>query len=805
MKKILSLLSLVFLLQGLAPAQEIENWIATRATIPYEKLYLHVDRELYAPGDCCWFKAYLVDGLTHFPLPGYKNVYVTLLSGGGRVVASRLLLMRDGLAHGEMVLDPSLPDGSYTLRASTKYLENFGEEAVFHRRIYLSGPKSSLELAPIPANGAGVAEVTFYPEGGHLVLNALNHVAVKAIDNKGRGMEVRGTICDENDSVVAHFRTGFLGMGRLLLMPLEGKHYKAKLNGLPEFEYPFDRIRKDGLAFHVEDRDSCVLFSVSRNFLDTRPRTCYLVASHKGIVLFYKQIVLEDLSHFFVVEKNNFPLGISKLTLLDEKLEPEAERLFFICDPEEAPLRIVLNKKEYHTRERVEAGLTVAPDRGDTVMTFLSAAVMNRNYMTSGGIHFNILRYLLLDSELKGPVESSLSYFSTSGEIPPVQKLDLLMMVQGWRSYWWDEVTERRSGDLPGYADAGLTVEGRVQSLLGARPVVGGEVIIGPFSRNLLFEETRTDSLGRFRIDRLYLTDSARIRIQARNEKNRFNTVIIPDTRNLFPDSLPVAAIRNILPDMDIPLQFYRDNYYRQLTQAEFDPGKNNILLEEMVVYGRYREKEEGSYRMYGEPDRVLKITGDDYTYSGILEYLTGKVAGLNITDEGISIRGGGMPLFLLDGIRVDPDMVETMIFNISMPDIDKIEIMKSGFAMAAFGSQGGNGVIAVYTKRGGTEEETPVFTKGQLILQLSGFRTPARFYAPRYILGNIDDPRPDYRPTLFWKPDLRTGSGKAAIEFWTSDEVADYYLIAEGINSKGKICFAVEPFRVTERFSPTE
>jgi len=39
----------------------------------FEKVYLHIDRELYTAGDDIWFKSYLINGFNNRIIPGYKN------------------------------------------------------------------------------------------------------------------------------------------------------------------------------------------------------------------------------------------------------------------------------------------------------------------------------------------------------------------------------------------------------------------------------------------------------------------------------------------------------------------------------------------------------------------------------------------------------------------------------------------------------------------------------------------------------------------------------------------------------------
>ena len=45
----------------------------------------------------------------------------------------------------------------------------------------------------------------------------------------------------------------------------------------------------------------------------------------------------------------------------------------------------------------------------------------------------------------------------------------------------------------------------------------------------------------------------------------------------------------------------------------------------------------------------------------------------------------------------------------------------------------------------------------------------------------------PDYRNTLFWSPDVKTDAdGRAAVEFYTSDEAGDYMVLVEGFTPDG-------------------
>ena len=61
-----------------------------------------------------------------------------------------------------------------------------------------------------------------------------------------------------------------------------------------------------------------------------------------------------------------------------------------------------------------------------------------------------------------------------------------------------------------------------------------------------------------------------------------------------------------------------------------------------------------------------------------------------------------------------------------------------------------------------------------------------------------INNPKPDYRPTLLWNPEVTVENGKAKIEFYTSDNLARYHVIVEGISKNGKICLATSLLTVS-------
>ena len=110
---------------------------------------------------------------------------------------------------------------------------------------------------------------------------------------------------------------------------------------------------------------------------------------------------------------------------------------------------------------------------------------------------------------------------------------------------------------------------------------------------------------------------------------------------------------------------------------------------------------------------------------SSVDELLMGRSAGVNVNLAGgggsfggqIRIRGissvslGSDPLIYIDGVRVDGDFDGSgvgiggqrlsRILDLQPSDIERVEIVKGAAAASLYGTQGSNGVIQVFTKRG--------------------------------------------------------------------------------------------------------
>jgi TonB-dependent SusC/RagA subfamily outer membrane receptor len=273
-------------------------------------------------------------------------------------------------------------------------------------------------------------------------------------------------------------------------------------------------------------------------------------------------------------------------------------------------------------------------------------------------------------------------------------------------------------------------------------------------------------------------------------------------TFSLFPFIAPKAVPVQVpfapvtVTDDQLRASLKRAEEYQEI-ERKIRESREKLL--NTVTIKAKKEVVRDSRKLYSSADATIKVT-PQLTAGAmtVLDIISARVAGVRVTGSGmnasVSIRNGGEPLYVLDGMTVD----KSLITSLSVYDVESIDILKGGTA-AIYGSRGGNGVISVLTKRGNSSYDySQDIVPGILVSRIAGFDIPREFYAPKYDVQRIDDARPDYRSTIYWLPQIRTGSdGKAKFEFYNTDPVTTVDIRAEVLSPAGEPGFAKASYSV--------
>ena len=480
MKHCLLLLTAMLLCGMTCPAQIGIDSLAARVTLfgtalPQEKLYLHIDNTCYFVGDTVWYKGYVTRTDRGRLTDLSRILYVELLTPDGYLVERQQLHMPDGTAHGVFVLTDSLYAGYYELRAYTRWMLNFGkhehphspytEDMFYDKRMardffrdydklysrvfpVFNKPEEpgrypkDMTLRPMRRyyknrRGKPVADLKFYPEGGHLIAGVPNRVAFELNDGDGRHLEADIDILDKDGKPAARARTENRGRGTFTLTPTEGEGYKAVFrHGGQDYETELPKAEAQGYTLAVTQDDSLMRVAV-RGRGDTEGRLGLQVLC-AGVSRYFSQVFPADSGEAAVeIPLERLATGVNQITLFDAQGRIHADRLAFVNRHDHDGTGITAGgiKAQYAPFEPVELTLRLA-DPADSAAC-VSLAV--RDHATDEPTYDNgtILTEMLLASELKGFVEDPGYYFEEDDDSTRRAHLDLLMMVQGWRRYDW--------------------------------------------------------------------------------------------------------------------------------------------------------------------------------------------------------------------------------------------------------------------------------------------------------------------------------------------------------------------------------
>ncbi|WP_046244819.1 TonB-dependent receptor [Hymenobacter terrenus] len=775
-----------------------------------EKAYLHLDRPVYATGETIWFSAYVVDATRHQLDSLNQVLYVDLLSPQQKVVARRTLRLQGGRASGDLDIADSLAAGTYVLRAYTNWMRNAGDNFVYSRRLNIwpaspLGPQEPTDNATAagrkatgPAGAANKPDVQFFPEGGYLVEGLPGVVAVKATDVSGRSIDVRGQVLNaQNKVVVSAFSSRHAGMGRFAIVPGAGQRYHAHLT-LPDgssADYPLPAVQPTGYTLHVVESSTDFLVEARYRGAPGTPASgpVQLFTEVRGVVAYPgPRPVTADAPAVWRMPKKNYPNGIVHFTLFNALGEPQCERLAFVQNgPAGLRMTVTADQPSYGPHAPVQLTVRVADATGQPVATNFSVAVSDAGLSALDINAETIASNLLLTSDLVGYIENP-GYYFREQSAATAQALDDLLLTQGWRRFVWKEVLAGRAPAIRFSPEKEIVLTGQVVSEHGNRPIPNSQLTFLQTRPAKNITTATTDAQGRFTFLGFPLRDTAVITLQARRSQGGSNVIIRPDN-GPTPDGRLLPPLPSLATAPAGVAAFVRRSRQAQAADLDLHPEKGirNINLGNVAVTAkREAVPRDDPRRLYGATGgTVIDFANMPQGQSGmsVLQLLQGRVAGLTISgtppNMTAQIRGSGTPLFILDGQRVDIDLIT----NLPSADIESVEVFK-GPEAAIFGGTGG--AIAIYTKRADPKYKGADLppAPGIATIKLPGFYQAREFYQPRYNALLTNPPLDPRTSTLYWNPSVRTNAkGEAELHFFTADGSGTFQAVVEGLSLDGK------------------
>ena len=752
-----------------------------------EKVYLQTDKNSYSNGETVWFKAYLT--ADNLPGPLSKTLFAELLNEKGNILQRKTMPIILAGAASDFIIPDSLLDSRLFIRAYTGWMLNFDSSLLCVKPINIIPKKITAKKQAAP-----VYSVTFFPEGGDLVEKLSSQVAFKATDQDGAPVSIKGDIISSNNKTVTSFVSVHDGMGTFVLKPQPGETYKATWkdkNGL-KHETALPVAKKDGAVLSISFPNNELHYSITRPDT-TRPELMRftVVAQSQQRLMYSAQInLVKKATVTAPIVTDSMPDGVLQITVFNELMEPVAERLVFINNNAYSfitDMHMIEQNISRHGRNVLQL------DVGGTLLTNVSVAVTDGDVNPVSRNESNIFTELLLSADVKGSVYNPAYYFSEADSAK--QHLDLVMMTNGWRRFKWENLLNNQWPAIHYQPDNYLALQGRVLGLsrtsLYNRQISG---IIKLKNSAPNFINIPINEKGDFFTDGMFFFDTAKLYYQLSNDKDKNLTSAASFSFNNTFIKGPVfnkELLNNLYqPDKTDSTALVKGNSLAALRRTQQLNAAKVQTLEEVKITTKQKSlkqklDEEYTSGFFSGGDGYTFTTEDDpfaKSSQGVLQYLQGKVAGLQIstTGEGSATWRGAATSFFLDEIPSDVNRLQ----SINMNDVALIKVFRPPF----FGATGGGagGAVAVYTKKGSSANND---VKGLPFANIYGYSAIREFYSPDYIT-NPDPLAKDYRTTLFWSPQvyIDKNSRRITLPFFNSDNCKKIRVIVEGINELGQL-----------------
>ena len=804
--------------------------------VPQEKVYLHFDNMGYFENETLWFKAYVTRTYDGHLSDLSKVLYVELLNPRGDVLQTlKYPIDSLGMSHGEMKLDTIMGAGLYEVRAYTRYMTNWGTNAVFSRVIPVwkkpkqEGDYSDLTITPIPYHERvsnrrdpletlyvqAVAEeiytdrlaktisVQFYPEGGDLIVGKKCRVAMLAVDDNGNPYEGQGFVMNAAGDVLVNVQTDTLGRGLFELVPDTGKFTfqmrnmkKSERKNMQYFDLP--QAKEEGCALSVD--------AVSEQMLATLQCTRGVCGNMLGYVLMHNGNIIrcDTMKAAPLIEieldRKAMPEGVNQLTVFDSWGRIMAERLFFMCPkPDKGDsIRVVAKSQKLKPCGKVEMELQTRPNAN------LSFSAIDAHTMTNGK-QGNMKTWMLLSSEVRGYI-NNVDYYFEADDAKHRKDADLLMLTQGWRRYDWRLMSERYTFRKAQPIEDQFYLNGQLKVYRKHNPVSNVHLYVSLYNQQgqSLIGNATTDAEGNYAFKMPFMDGEWKMNIYTTRDiqkkdkvKEKRKTYYVGIDRQFSPPPRYLTPLETTILHPLAPNAFVKKPFEEQDEEDEFIPitQKDHVLQNVTVKAKRKRYFTNDDWRwkneaygkqyatIYYNADRELdNILDRGEPVPRTVDFIWDKLcADLDKYGYEENYIKGRNVAFVVDnneggGYSEWLNYVKSIyvVFNEMMsPTLGRWDYIDNPHHLI---------YIYLYTHRLFSSESQ----KGLRHTYFQGFNKASTFKTEDY---NVIPPMADFRRTIWWQPDITTDAqGKAKVEFFNNSTCEEMYISVEGMTEDGRM-----------------
>jgi hypothetical protein len=736
-----------------------------------ESVTIRTDRDTYIGGESVWLTVNCVKSGTSQISELSQVVYIELLNHNNSPLHQLKLKLENGVASTKFILSDTLSTGNYLLRGYTKWMRNYNVDFYFYKTISLVNPFVKNRF---PKNDKAHASdtVVFYPEGGEIILNNENIITFRCVDAFDNGQKIEGEIINSNNEFVTAVETNKLGFGKFRLHPNRVEKYNVRFkHDGKNIVLPLPDISESGFCLQLSEIGDSIVFNLGIQGNQVLEVGDLQLVTATGELL--------EKHKFHLKSKNQFKLNKKKYSnqyLCALLLNADGEQLtsrYFVCTSNtiSEPFNLELSKKHLANREQLTVYITKNKELASVSVSVIKSCLKNEHYPIGNGEQLNSFPSRLL----KQYADSTISINDLLRCFKPFEK-----------------VLDTGSGIVFLPEMEGEIISGNLRDKNSLEPISNEKLILNFVGQAQTIDFSTTDPNGHFNFVANRFGENEMVIQPFRYDDKELNYridldqsfckryskgIILP----FFMDKLNAQKMNAVIVNMQINEQFSSINNYPLEVKKTIDPicfyGQPNItvLIDKFINLPTMEE-------VIREIVPYTTLQRNDGHYR------------IKIFEDQTQTFSDGESFVLVDGVHIKD---EDRVLKIDPARLDRIVVVNRNYFIEE--NKLGR-IFSVFTKSGDLSAmsfDDKIFRQAQQC-----YAPYYQFSSPDYSSDSIKNSRiPDYRNLLYWNPEVNfNNQNQAGISFYTSDEVADYLLVVEGLNVSGEIERTVLPISVRNK-----
>jgi hypothetical protein len=757
--------------------------------IPSDQLFLHLDRNLYHPGDTIRFQAYIRDSRTGVFGTESSSLYALIINTEHLTIDSARFRIFYPAVPGWLVIPVKIAPGDYSVLAFTSSDINFSPKYAFSTPIKIDNlipsrneTKQKAEIRDTAVYHSPMQEpsidLRFLPESGTFICGIKQRVAFNAVTSTGSALQVSGEITNQKGIKICDFKSSSYGPGVAEFTPQQGDSYFAAISGdqFRDTKWPLPAAEISGVSMRVINSGDGLMDIILRGRkIEGRPY--FLTVTMNNVLVFSEDVKVDTLFRKRI-QTDKLPSGTAYVSLYDKELNPVAERLIFLNDYKKMYVKIEASDPFYFTGDETELTVTTADEAGNSTSSVVSVAVIDSAFGYSNVIPpAEIESAYLYDRGFYDNLPRRIKY----GGLKNIDRtsMDLLLMTYGWRRFVPKEVSVTPDVELFNYDYLKITNPGPLKkgrSEINLISDANMDVISLPVSNKreaVLYYDSLDFNVRKIMIlpDKTPSKNINPVRISYPENKDYVNRAkLLANFPAAITPDLSVTITRQ--PDLKLdgyiiiepvtikaPLQPVKPKVYVDIhskihqsagatTWYKKDFGSAYTLEDILYKYNPYR---------LITTSMILGVTPKQIFLRNTAAYLNGGV--FNINEEGKSeftpTQRNQAALIVLDNNPIG-NTYES-ISEMPASEIASVTFLRGVQGVPMYGTKANGGVVFITTKIGSgyTREELDkmdeVRRNDDQLQQVRLFRTETEFYIPAKEEVAID-PQYQFRPTILWQ-----------------------------------------------------